>query len=159
MNMSNAYRYTESGLDNIYLLSGFDYVETPRGKSAVIKDTDSLHLAIGRFLVREKKNLNGREFRFLRHELNLTQENLASVLRVDAQTVARWEKGHRTGEIPGAAQSLLRVMYEEHTNGNIAIRSSLQALAELDELLNEDEDEALVFEETEEGWQQAQLVA
>lgn len=155
--MSNAYRYTECGLDNIYLLNGFDYVETPRGQGVHIKSIDSLHKAIGLFLVREKKNLNGKEFRFLRHELNTTQETLASVLGVNVQAIARWEKGKIKGDIPGSAQALLRVMYEEHTNGNVAIRESLQALAELDEQLAEDGDDndVLTFEETEEGWQQA----
>jgi putative transcriptional regulator len=46
------YHYRECGLDNIYLLNGFDPVETPRGVSVQIRDREGLHLAIGRCLVR-----------------------------------------------------------------------------------------------------------
>jgi putative transcriptional regulator len=156
MTQSDRYQYTECGLDNVYLLNGFKYVETPRGRGAVIKDRGGLHRAIGRFLVREKKNLTGKEFRFLRHELDMTQQLVANLLHVDVQTVARWEKG-RT-EIPGPAQGLIRLLYEERTNGNRKIATLLERLAELDEIIHSD-DEALEFEDTEEGWQASDLVA
>jgi putative transcriptional regulator len=157
MTQSDRYHYTECGLDNVYLLNGFKYVETPRGKGATIKDRDGLHRAIGRYLVREKKNLSGKEFRFLRHELDMTQLLIANLLNVDVQTVARWEK-RKTVEIPGPAQGLIRLLYEEHTNGNRKITTLLAELAELDEIIHGD-DEALEFEDTEEGWQASDLVA
>jgi putative transcriptional regulator len=150
------YHYTECGLDNIYLLNGFDFVETPRGRGAAIKDRDGLHRAIGRMLVREKKDLTGKQFRFLRHELNMTQQLLAGLLGVDTQTVARWEK--EISEIPGPAQGLIRLLYEEHTNGNKAISEPLRKLAELDELIHGD-DETMEFEDTDDGWQPAAMAA
>lgn len=153
MLQSTRYHYTECGLDNIYLMNGCEFVETPRGKGTKIKDFDGLHRAIGRVLVREKRNLNGKEFRFLRHELNLTQQNLASLLGVDVQTVAGWEKGKRKSGIPGPAQGLIRLLYEEHTKGNKDIREPLQRLADLDELLNDGAGEEIDLEETAEGWQ------
>jgi putative transcriptional regulator len=45
---SDRYHYTECGLDNIYLLNGFDPVETPRGKGVTIRNIDGLHRAIGK---------------------------------------------------------------------------------------------------------------
>ena len=143
------YHYTECGLDNVYLIGGFAYIDTPRGRAVQIKDIDGLHRAIGRTLVREKKDLNGREFRFLRHELNMTQQSLALLLGVDAQTVARWEKGR--SQITGPAQALIRLLYEEHTQGTRKIIEPLRRLAELDEV-NDRGDEPVEFEATEKGW-------
>lgn len=154
---SRRYHYTECGLDNIYLLNGVETVETPRGKGVKIEDMEGLHRAIALILVREKKELSGKEFRFLRHEINMTQLVLAALLGVDAQTVARWEKGV-SEKIPGPAQGIIRLLYEEQTNGNQAICEPLRRLAELDELANSDE-EAIEFEDTEEGWQPVSAAA
>ncbi len=149
------YRYTECGLDNVYLLNGFDPVETPRGMAIRIRDREGLHLAIGRHLVREKRDLNGKEVRFLRKELDMTQQVVANMLRVDVQTVARWEKG-KTGVVPGAAQGMIRVLYELKTGGNIEVIRLLEELSELDEIIHGYDEglEPLDFEDTEEGWQQ-----
>jgi putative transcriptional regulator len=146
------YHYTECGLDNIYLVNGFDYVPTPRGMAVNIRNIEGLHRAIGQILVREKQNLTGREFRFLRHEMNLTQQNLAAVLRVDVQSVARWEKGQNKRPIDGPAQGLIRVLYEQFIGGNEKITEPLKRLAELDEIMNED-DEDIALEDTDHGWQ------
>lgn len=86
----------------------------------------------------------------------MTQQLVANLLRVDVQTVARWEK--KTPEIPGPAQGLIRILYEERTNGNREITTLLAELAELDEIIHGD-NEALEFEDTEEGWQASDLVA
>jgi DNA-binding transcriptional regulator YiaG len=156
MSASDRYHYTECGLDNIYLGNGFEVVETPRGKGVQIKDREGLHRAIGNMLVCEKKELNGREFRFLRHELNMTQLVLATMLGVDTQTVARWEKGK--GDISGPAQALIKLIYAEHTRRNQEISTLLRQLADLDELINGD-DEPVEFRDTDEGWQPAALAA
>jgi len=92
------YHYTESGLDSVYLVNGYEIVETPEGRSVVIQNIDGLHQA-GRIFATEKKRLNGKEVRFLRTEMLLSQSSLARLLQLDEQTVARWEKG-RTN-IPG----------------------------------------------------------
>lgn len=152
MLQSTRYQYTECGLDNIYLINGFEPVDTPRGRGVHIQNVEGLHLAIGRMLVRERRNLTGKEFRFLRHEINLTQQNLALVLGVNVQAVARWEKEKIKGGIPGPAQRLIRLLYEEHTKGNKQIMGPLQKLAELDEIMNE-EGEIMDFVDTEDGWQ------
>lgn len=149
------YHYTECGLDNIYLMNGIDVVQTPRGKAFNIRNIDGLHRAIGRMLVREKKNLNGKEFRFLRHELNMTQRDLADVLHVDVQSVARWEKGRTKRPIDGPAQGLLRVIYERFIGGDPEIVGPLKRLAELDEILSEDNEDFSFEVDTDEVWQPA----
>jgi DNA-binding transcriptional regulator YiaG len=157
MTQSNRYHYTECGLDNVYLINGFDYVESPRGKGVVIRNRDGLDRAIGRHLIRDKKNLNGKEFRFLRHQLDMTQQLVANLLHVDVQAIARYEKG-KTVPIPGPAQGMIRVLYNAKAGGHQEITRLLEELAELDELINGD-DETLEFEETAEGWQTSDLVA
>jgi DNA-binding transcriptional regulator YiaG len=152
------YHYTECGLDYIYLVNGFKYVETPRGKGVVIEDVEGLHRAIGMVLVEERKDLTGEEFRFLRHELNMTQLHLASVIGVDVQSVARWEKGHVKGPIDRPAQHLLRLLYREYLDGNPKIKESLRVLAELDERIHQ-HTERLSFNEAKREWETAPLAA
>jgi putative transcriptional regulator len=144
------YHYAECGLDNVYLINGFTRVITPRGESVKIQNIEGLHKAIGSILAEEKRDISGKEFRFLRHEMNLTQRSLADILKVDTQTVARWEKGH--SRIDGPAQLLLRLLYREFIGNNVSIVGPLKQLADLDEALQIDD---LSFEDTAEGWQQA----
>jgi putative transcriptional regulator len=145
------YHYSECGLDNIYLISGFDFVSTPRGKSVRITNVEGLHRAIGLMIVKEKNKLTGKEFRFLRHELNQTQSDLAAILGVGVQSVARWEKG-RTKEIEGSAQRLLRAIYRQYVEGVQDIVKPLKELARLDEISHDIEDEEFGFQ-PKNGWQ------
>ena len=87
--------YTSCGLDNVYLLNGYSVVKTRRGIVTRIEDPQGLHVAIGACLVRQKKGLTGKELRFLRHELGLSQPALATLLGESAQSVARREKNRR----------------------------------------------------------------
>ncbi len=146
------HQYKQCGLDNIYLVNGVTRRPTPRGEVIHIEDVKGLHAAIGQMLVQERKRLNGRELRFLRHEINLTQENLAALLGTEAQNVARWEKG-RTKVPPGPADRLIRLLYQEHANGNKAILEPLRELAELDEILNDDEISPVMFNDGAHGWE------
>lgn len=124
----------ESGLSNVYLINGFRYVETPYGRSVIIEDLDGLHRAIGQFLPREKKSLSGREFRFLRRELDLSQARQARLFGVGAQSDARWEKGRV--KIPGAVERMIRAVYDEHIGGNRTVTEILSGLAELDDMVD-----------------------
>ena len=53
---------------------------------------------------------------------------------------------------------MIRVLYNAKAGGHQEITRLLEELAELDELINGD-DETLEFEETAEGWQTSDLVA
>ncbi len=147
------YHYRECGLDNVYLVNGFRYSETPHGRAVHIEDIDNLHRAIGEYLVFEKRELSGKEIRFLRYELGLSQTMLSAAVGKSGQSVARWEKGER--KIDGAAERLLRLIYMEHVGENESIREVLGRLTELDDLIFDE----LSFEETEEGWQPHQDAA
>ena len=104
-------------------------------------------------LVHERKHLDGKEFRFLRHELNMTQQNLAALLGVDVQSIARWEK-QKTEFVPGPAQRVIRLLYSEKVDGNQEICVPLERLAALDEMIA-DEPEIDFQQDNDEGWQPA----
>ncbi len=101
--------YTDCGLDNIYLSNGFEYECHDGEKYLTIHNLDGLHEAIGLHIVLEKKAPNGKEIRFLRTEMGLSQHELGAKLGVSDQSVARWEKGHT--DIPGTAVFAFKVLY------------------------------------------------
>lgn len=142
------YHYTECGLPNVWLVNGFTPHPTPYGEAMVIEDADGLHRAIGMGLVHRKPHLTGCEFRFLRKELDLSQNALAGYFGNDAQSVALWEK---RGRVPKWADRFLRAIYREHMEGNAHIREIVARLNDLDR----QDHERQVFEETPEGWRAA----
>ncbi|MDX2222743.1 MAG: helix-turn-helix domain-containing protein [Rhodospirillaceae bacterium] len=108
----NLYHYRLSGLDGIYLADGYEIVETHRGRGIVFHDLAGLHRAIGRHLVLGRRRLSGKELRFLRKDMGLIQAELARLLGVSSQQVARWEKGQCA--MPGTADTMVRLLYAEH---------------------------------------------
>src|SRR5690349_8978096 len=86
------YHYTECGLSNIYLLNGFTLDEYDGEQYVSVENLDGLWKAIGLDIVTGRKLISGKEVRFLRGQMDLTQSELGALLRVDDQTVARWEK-------------------------------------------------------------------
>jgi putative transcriptional regulator len=157
MTTSGFYHYTECGMDNIYLVNGYSFVDAPRGRQVKIKDVDGLHDAIGKMLVAEKKNLNGKEIRFLRHEMLMSQATLAHLLEVDEQTVARWEKSKT--EIPKPAEALIRLLYREHVGDDPTrpseVRKSLETIARLENEI----DGTVTFRKGSNKWRQEQQEA
>lgn len=104
------YHYTDSGLDNIWLVGGVEHHDTPYGPATSIHDVDDLHQVIARDII-DSPNMTGQEFRFLRIELDLSQKVLAQLLKATVQQVHRWENGK--SEIPGPAQVALAGYYLE----------------------------------------------
>ncbi len=120
------HHYRERGLPNIRIVNGYSTTRTPCGDGLSIIDIDGLHRAIARYLVREPGRLTGPEVRFLRRELDLSQEALARYCGVDVQAVARWEKNR--ARLPGPADRLLRAFYREKAEGNKGIVALLERL-------------------------------
>ncbi len=143
------YHYTECGLDNVYLSGGVDFVDGPRGKQIVIREIDGLHEAIGRFLVYEKRNLSGKELRFLRHEMLMSQATLSKLLDVAEQTVHRWEAGK--SEVPKPAEALIRLLYSEHLGTDEhGIKAALKRIAALEDEMDQ---RRLTLVEGSGGWE------
>lgn len=104
------FEYTGSGLDGIFLKNGFSIVDTPYGQGVTIENMDGLHRAIAADIIRQKTPMTGHQFRFLRKEQDLVQAELAGMLRIDVQTIARWEKLGAEA-VPGPADFAMRAFY------------------------------------------------
>ena len=147
---SEAYHYRACGLDDVFLLNGFTREQTDYGSGVSVHNADELHCAIGLRLIMDCQPLNPREFRFLRKQMSLTQEELASRLKVNAQTVARYEK-EETG-IPGPTDGLMRMIY---VLSLIPADKRQEILDEIMELLEEPAqagEGVMYFERTNHGW-------
>src|SRR5579863_5934100 len=141
------YHYTMCGLDDIYLAGGYDEKETDYGSGVIIHHMDDLHRAIGLYLATSKKDLNGKEILFLRHQMDVTQAELGDVLRVSDQTIARWEKGETA--IGGPEDLLLRAIYVGHLVKNVDVRRLGDDLRKVDA----ERAEKLFFAPTDNGWE------
>jgi len=138
------YHYTESGLRNIWLASGYDFVETRYGRGIAIHDVPGLHALIGKLLAR-KHRLTGAELRFLRKEMGLSQRALGELLGTSDQAVAKWEK---TSRVPKTADRMARLIYLEHMDGNAPIRATIEHINDTDNTVTE----RIVAEESATGW-------
>lgn len=106
---SEPLRYEACGLDDVYLCNGFKWEQRGGQKFLRIADRDNLHRAIAQHLVETRKVFTGKEIRFIRVQMGLTQLALGEQLGTTSQSVARWEKNQC--EIPGAADRLLRIVF------------------------------------------------
>ncbi len=149
------YHYNTCGLSNIYLCNGYEYQETPYGKSVSIKNLESLHETIGFYLAQENKNvLTGSEFRFLRKELNLSQRVLGALLGVSESTVRGWERNKSQPISSSTADRLLRYVYIEKKNSKGKVGGLEELLTKLSEYNSKQIifKEKLNFTQTESGW-------
>lgn len=86
------YHYKECGLDNV-LIEGISPKKDISGEVVyTISNLPGLHRAISAAIVYNSAGMSGKELRFLRTELGLTQDELARVLHKEALTVSRWER-------------------------------------------------------------------
>ncbi len=102
------YRYTESGLDNVFIEGMEPCIDDHGEKVFLIRNPNDLHKIIATGIIKHPKGISGKELRFLRTEMGMTQGELAKLVHCDAQTVARWEKGKWA--IDGAAEALVRML-------------------------------------------------
>ena len=91
--------------------------------------------AIGEHVSRHRKALSGKELRFLRQEMLMSQATLAHLLDVSEQTVHRWE-AEKTS-CPRAADALIRRLYLEHGNAaDETLRDALRRIADREDALD-----------------------
>jgi DNA-binding transcriptional regulator YiaG len=101
------YRYMDCGLENV-VISGVSFVEDDNGDAVIrIPNVMGLHRAIATGIVKRKAMMNGREMRFLRSEMGMTQAELAAMIHREPLTVSRWERGET--EIDANAETLIRL--------------------------------------------------
>ena len=145
------YQYKSCGLDGIYLENG--YHETViNGSSAVsITALDSLHEAIAMNICSLPRSLNGKEIRFLRTELDMSQKGLGLWIDKTDQAIAKWEKDEN--DIPRADDACLRNLYLDSRDKDSKLSELLKRFNEIDREMQEQE--KTVFIESEEQWQVA----
>ena len=104
----DAYRYTESGLDNV-LIEGADLHDDDAGEECItIPNVGALHKAITLGIVhRRPLGMTGRELRFIRTEMGMTQAELAAMVHREPLAVSRWERGE--SPLDSNAEALIRL--------------------------------------------------
>lgn len=101
------YLYLESGLDNV-IIEGIGVVVDDAGEESVtIPNINGLHRAIALAILRKHSAVSGKELRFLRTEIGLTQAELAGIVHKEPLTISRWERGEQT--IEPNAEAVLRL--------------------------------------------------
>jgi DNA-binding transcriptional regulator YiaG len=128
------HQYLESGLPNVWLTNGYHVRQTEHGEAVAIEDVRGLHRAIGGTVARQTSRLSGAEFRFLRKELELSQETLARIIGKSSQAVALWEKNDR---VPVIADRFMRGLYLEATTGKAEISQQIETINVLGRKLHE----------------------
>lgn len=149
-NKSEGYHYTECGLDYIYLLNGYNKIDTPYGEAVSIDNSDALHRAIGWLIVNHIPKITGQEVRFIRSEMNFSQKQLATLLDVGESTVARWEQG---GSVPNIAGRVIRLIYKDFISSQH--EGMLQVFKEeVEKPRSKKQYNPVYLSESSQGWQQ-----
>lgn len=147
------FHYRRCGLDNIFLINGFEIEEDDEGERyTTVLDVDGLHKAIGLHLVTQRKVLSPKEIRFLRRTLDLTQAELGRLINQSVQQIARWEKGENN--ISGPADRLLRLMFVGQLVRDGVVEMPIEFLNRIDEM-DDTEDDELTLCRAGEDWLEA----
>jgi DNA-binding transcriptional regulator YiaG len=109
------YHYKECGLDNV-MVEGIPCQDDDGDDVVTIHNIAGLHRAIAEAIVAHKAGISGKELRFLRTEMGMTQAELAKIVHHDTQSIGRWERG----EIPiePTADALIRLLAVERLELN-----------------------------------------
>lgn len=128
------YHYTECGLDNVWLSNGYKSKSTAYGKAVAIEDVEGLHAAVAVNLIQKMGRLTGKEFRFLRLFMCMSQGGVAKLLGVQEQSVSLWE---RTGKVPKSQDTLLRMLAHEKVDGNCSVTDVIERINTVERLVNQ----------------------
>jgi putative transcriptional regulator len=128
------HHYTESGLDNVWLKNGYTVKQTPYGKAVAVTDADSLHRMLAVWLTKKEGSLTGKEFRYLRGMLCLSQQNAGKMLGFTEGAVSLWE---RTGKVPTAGDALMRLLVLEKLQGDGKVKEIIERVNAVDRLVNQ----------------------
>jgi DNA-binding transcriptional regulator YiaG len=139
------YHYTQCGLDNVWLENGFTVKNTPYGKGISIEDAVGLHQVLALDLTKKKGSITGKELRFLRVAIGLSQEGLGRLLGATEQSVSLWE---RTGKVPKNSDSLTRMLVSEKLNGNCKVTEVIERINTVERMCNQ----RIVARETKHKW-------
>lgn len=128
------YHYTQCGLDNVWLENGYKVKKTAYGQAVAVEDADGLHQTLALELIAKQGRLSGKELKFLRVAMGLSQGGLGRLLGATEQSVSLWE---RTGKVPQAADGLTRLLAAEKLNGNCKVSEVVERISTVERLLNQ----------------------
>lgn len=128
------YHYQMCGLPNVWLANGYKEKDTPYGKAVSVVDAEALHRLLATQLIKKKGPLTGKEFRFLRTMLLLSQKSLADMVQVTEQSVSLWE---RRGKVPAAAEAVLRMLIADKFEGDCQMAAVIDRINTVDRLVNQ----------------------
>jgi DNA-binding transcriptional regulator YiaG len=123
--------YTASGLLNVWLVNGFEWKDGRHGRTLKIHDLHGLHDAIGAWIVEHSPALTGPEFRFLRKELDFSQNTVGKIVGQTEQSIALWEK-KVDKPVPKSADLVLRSVYKSTKEGKMNFRELVDRINDLD---------------------------
>ena len=106
--MVSRYHYTACGLDDVIIEGLAPVIDDAGERTYRIPNVIGLHRAIAHSIVTRSHGITPAELRFLRTEMELTQAELALVLKKDHQTVGRWERGETP--IDSNAEVVIRML-------------------------------------------------
>lgn len=110
--MNEAYHYTESGLDNVYLYNVSLVKDINNEKVIYIPKINKLHKVIAKGIISKKGLINDKEIRFLRTEMGLKQAEFSELLGKEAQACGRWERNET--KIDKTIDTLIRFLVSEY---------------------------------------------
>lgn len=128
------YHYTECGLNNVWLKNGYTSKKTAYGEAVAIADVDGLHKVIALGLLEKGGRITGKELRFLRLALNLSQASLAKLVGASEQSLSLWE---RTGKVPQHADTITRLLISDTLNGTSKVRHIVDRINDVERLCNQ----------------------
>lgn len=134
------YKYTESGLENVYLV-GHELETCIKCNETTVSIPRILdvHAAIGRAVALKPYPLNGDDVRFLRKQLGKRAKEWAKLVKADVATLSRWENNEQS--IGLKSDALIRFLYYrllEETEGCFYSGSLVSIIANLDTPLSND---------------------
>lgn len=113
------YHYTECGLDDV-ILCNLDVVQADDGEEVIIIPyINLLHKKLASIIITADGAMSGKELRFLRTHLRLTQDEMAHTLHKGRLTIGRWERGESV--IDNATEIVVRGLVAEHLVEKISL--------------------------------------
>lgn len=109
--VSERQQYLNCGLDNVWIEGGISESQTPDGPHHSIQDRDGLHRSIAQCLINKTGPLSGREFKFLRKALGMSQLVAGQLCGLSERTIRTLEKGKAPVSEP--ANTLIRFVCQQ----------------------------------------------
>ena len=126
---ANEYHYVECGLPYVWLRNGFERKQTPYGEGVSIIDIEGLHRCIARTLCDKPGQLTGREFRFLRRELDFSQKMIGEIFGRSDRSIRDLE--HK-GAVKVPYNGFIRHLYLESIDPESSYIDLFNRLRDLD---------------------------